>query len=212
VNITGSVDLVTGGNRGRGKAFVRALLDAGARIMYEGTRPPVESGDPRVQLPRLDIIHTSEIAAAGRSCQDVTICVNNASVGTGGPLLQTANDEGARRDMESNCLGTLAMCRAFAPILKQNGGGASLNMLSVVGWFVDLMRGSYSVSRAAQGAMINTIRIEVRAQGTPVVGVSAGFIVTDLSATVYVPKARPEDVAAGSPTHYCCAPSSPGAT
>jgi NAD(P)-dependent dehydrogenase (short-subunit alcohol dehydrogenase family) len=198
VNITGSVALVTGGNRGLGKAFVRALLDAGARKLYVGTRSSFESGDPRLQPLHLDITNASDIAAAARSCQDVTICVNNAGVATGGPLSQSSDAEGARRDMETNYLGTLAMCRAFAPILKQNGGGALVNMLSVVSWFVDPALGPYSVSKAAEGAMTNALRIELRAQGTLVVGVYAGFLETDLAASVRVPKARPADVAAAT--------------
>jgi NAD(P)-dependent dehydrogenase (short-subunit alcohol dehydrogenase family) len=196
MNITGSVALVTGGNRGLGKAFVHALLDAGAQKVYVGTRSPLESGDPRLQPLHLDITQSSDIAAAAQSCQDVTICVNNAGVGSAETLLHPLHDDDARRDMETNYLGTLAMCRAFAPILKQNGGGALVNMLSVVSWYVEPMLGSYSVSKAAEWAMTNAIRIELRSQGTLVVGVYAGFVATDSAASVAFPKARPEVVAA----------------
>jgi NAD(P)-dependent dehydrogenase (short-subunit alcohol dehydrogenase family) len=198
VNITGSVALVTGGNRGLGKAFVQALLDAGARKVYVGTRFPFESGDSRLQPLHLDITQSNDIAAAAQSCQDVTICVNNAGVGSAGTLLHPLGDDGAWRDMETNYLGTLAMCRAFAPILKRNGGGALVNVLSVVSWYAEPSLGSYSVSKAAEWAMTNAIRIELRSQGALVVGVHAGFVATDLSAPVDVPKARPEDVAAAT--------------
>jgi NAD(P)-dependent dehydrogenase (short-subunit alcohol dehydrogenase family) len=115
-----------------------------------------------------------------------------------GTLLHALNDDDARRDMETNYLGTLATCRAFAPILKRNGGGALVNVLSVVSWYAEPSLGAYSVSKAAEWAMTNAIRIELRSQGTLVVGVYAGFIETDLAASVDLPKARPEDVAAAT--------------
>jgi NAD(P)-dependent dehydrogenase (short-subunit alcohol dehydrogenase family) len=196
MNITGSVALVTGGNRGLGKACVHALLDAGAQKVYVGARSPLASDDPRLQPLLLDITQSSAVAAAAQSCQDVTICVNNAGRGSAGTLLHPLDDDDARRDLETNYLGTLAMCRAFAPILQRNGGGALVNVLSVVSWYVEPSLGSYSVSKAAEWAMTNAIRVELRSQGTLVVGVHAGFVATDLSARVDVPKARPEDVAA----------------
>jgi NAD(P)-dependent dehydrogenase (short-subunit alcohol dehydrogenase family) len=195
MNITGSVALVTGGNRGLGRAFVQALLDAGARKVYVGARSAFESDDPRLRPLRLDITNPRDIAAAAKECQDVTILVNNAGVGPSGTLLHPVDDDDIRRAMETNYLGTLAMCRAFAPILKANGGGALVNMLSVVSWFVEPSLGSYSVSKAAEWAMTNAIRIELRAQGTLVAGVYAGFIETDLVARLDLAKARPEDVA-----------------
>lgn len=87
------------------------------------------------------------------------------------------------------------MCRAFAPVLKKNGGGALINMLSVVSWYTGTTLGSYSVSKAAEWAMTNGIRVELREQGTLVVGVHAGYIDTDMAAIFDTPKARPADIA-----------------
>lgn len=78
MNIQGSVGLVTGGNRGLGKAFVQALLDAGAQKIYVGTRHLTETTNPRLQPVKLDITDARDIAAAAETCQDVNILVNNA--------------------------------------------------------------------------------------------------------------------------------------
>lgn len=198
MNITGSVALVTGGNRGLGKAFVQALLDAGARKVYVGTRQPIETSDSRLQPMKLDITNPSDIAAAVELCQDITILFNNAGIANPGSLLEIPSIDSARAEIETNYLGTLAMCRAFAPILKQNGGGALVNILSVVSWYTGPSLGSYSVSKAAEWAMTNGVRIELREQGTLVVGVHAGYIDTDLTANLDAPKARPADIAAAT--------------
>jgi NAD(P)-dependent dehydrogenase (short-subunit alcohol dehydrogenase family) len=196
MNINGSVALVTGGNRGLGKAYVQALLDAGARKIYVGARHLPEVTDPRLQPLKLDITDARDIAAAVEKCQDVNILINNAGVWYGSPLIGAASMDSARKEMETNYFGTLAMCRAFAPTLKQNDGGALVNMLSVVSWFTNPFGGSYSVSKAAEWAMTNGVRIELRAQGTLVVGVHAGYIDTDMAASINEPKVRPEVVAA----------------
>src|SRR5450432_354141 len=86
MNINGSVALVTGGNRGLGKAFVQALLDAGARKVYVAARRPTEVSDPRLFPLQLDITNPSDIAAAVEACQDINILINNAGVSSGGPL------------------------------------------------------------------------------------------------------------------------------
>ena len=198
MNINGSVVLVTGGNRGLGKAFVQALLDAGARKVYVGTRQPIETTDPRLQPIKLDITNPADIAAAVETCQDVTILLNNAGIGYGGSFLEGTSIDHARAEMETNYLGTLAMSQAFAPILKRNGGGALVNMLSVASWYTSPSLASYSVSKAAEWAMTNGLRVELREQGTLVVGIHAGFVDTDLTAGIDFPKARPADIAAAT--------------
>jgi NAD(P)-dependent dehydrogenase (short-subunit alcohol dehydrogenase family) len=195
MDIKGSIALVTGGNRGLGKAFVLALLDAGAQKVYVGARQLTETGDPRLQPLKLDVTNADDIAAAVEACQDVSLLINNAGVSRGGSLIGAGSMEGIREDIETNYLGTLAMCRAFAPVLQKNGGGVLVNMLSVLSWFINPSLGSYSVSKAAEWTLTDGIRMELRTQGTLVVGVHAGYIDTDLAARVSGPKARPEDVA-----------------
>ncbi|GHO47958.1 SDR family oxidoreductase [Ktedonospora formicarum] len=195
MNVHGSIALVSGGNRGLGKAYVQALLDAGARKVYVGMRHPTDVSDARLQPIKLDITNEQDVNAAVKACQDITILINNAGVATESPLIEAPSMDGARQEIEINYLGTLAMCRAFAPVLKRNGGGVLVNMLSVVSWYVDPVVGSYSASKAAEFAMTNGVRIELRRQGTLVVGVYAGYIDTDMTANFKVPKSRPEDVA-----------------
>jgi NAD(P)-dependent dehydrogenase (short-subunit alcohol dehydrogenase family) len=196
MKIKDSVALVTGGNRGLGKAFVQALLTAGAQKIYVGVRHLTETTDPRLQQLKLDITDSRDIAAAASACQDVSILINNAGVARNSPFLAAPSIDSAREEMETNYFGTLAMCRAFAPILKRNGGGVLVNMLSVASWYTNPSMASYGASKAAELALTNGVRIELRAQGTLVVAVHAGFINTDMAATIDAPKVNPEDVAA----------------
>ncbi|GHO79114.1 short-chain dehydrogenase [Ktedonobacter sp. SOSP1-85] len=195
MQIEGSIALVTGGNRGLGKAFVQALLDAGARKVYVGARRLIEADDPRIQPIKLDVTSKEDIEAAAQAYQDVNILINNAGAAyVNSHAAPTSIDE-ARQEIETNYLGTLAISRAFAPILKQNGGGALVNMLSVVSWFSNPVLGSYSASKAAAWSITNSIRIELRAQGTLVTGVHAGFIDTEMASSFPGPKSRPQDIA-----------------
>jgi NAD(P)-dependent dehydrogenase (short-subunit alcohol dehydrogenase family) len=117
VKIEGAVALVTGGNRGLGKAFVRALLDAGAAKVYAAARDAssvTESGATPVEL---DIRNDHDITAAANACRDVTLPVNNAGVAKFTPPIGAPSMDAARDEIAVNHLGTLAMCRAFAPIL-----------------------------------------------------------------------------------------------
>ena len=98
--------------------------------------------------------------------------------------------------METNYFGTLAMCRAFAPVLKRNGGGALVNILSVTSWFNAPVQGSYCASKSAAWSLTKAARFELRAQGTLVVGVYAGYIDTGMTAGLAAPKSAPDDVAA----------------
>jgi NAD(P)-dependent dehydrogenase (short-subunit alcohol dehydrogenase family) len=197
MDIKDSVVLVTGGNRGLGKALVQAFLGAGARKIYVGSRTPIETSDPRLQPIKLDITNAQDVATAAQTCQDVTILMNNAGVATSFASLLTAPSlDGAHQEMETNYFGTLAMVRAFAPILGKNGGGTLVNMLSVLSWFTTPISESYSASKYAALSLTQGIRIELRSQGTLVTAVFAGYIDTDMTAGVDVPKTSPEEVAA----------------
>jgi NAD(P)-dependent dehydrogenase (short-subunit alcohol dehydrogenase family) len=194
VKIEGAVALVTGGNRGLGKAFVRALLVAGASKVYAAARDASSVTESGATPVGLDIRDDYDITAAVNACRDVTLLVNNAGVGRFTPLISAPSMDAARDEIAVNYLGTLAMCRAFAPILAANGGGAIVNVLSVVSWITVPISGSYCVSKAAELAMTNGIRVELGGQRTLVVGVHAGYIDTDMTANLKIKKTTPEDV------------------
>ncbi len=196
MQINDSVILVTGGNRGLGKVLVQAFLQAGARKIYVGSRTPIETSDPRLQPIQLDITNEEDVAAAVGACQDITILMNNAGITSYAPFLTAPSLDDARQVMETNYLGTLAMVRAFAPHLKRNGGGTLVNMLSVLSWFSTPPAGAYCASKYAELALTEGLRIELRSQGTQVIAVHAGYIDTDMTAALNVPKVSPEEVAA----------------
>ena len=196
-HIEGTTALVTGANRGLGMAFVQALLDRGAAKVYAGARNPgtVDVTDARVVPVQLDITNFDDIAEAARDCTDVSLLVNNAGAMLLRPFLSAPDMSAARTEMETNYFGTLAMARAFAPVLRAADGGGLVNVLSVASWLASPFNASYCASKSAEWALTNALRVELRAQGTLVVGVHAGFIDTDMAATVDDPKISAQEVA-----------------
>src|SRR5262245_60715298 len=127
MKIAGSVALVTGANRGLGRAFTRALVARGAQHVYAAARDPGSVPDRDVEAVRLDVTNPDEIAAAVGACGDVTLLINNAGITRGRSLLGAPSLADARAEFDVNVFGTLAMVRAFAPVLAANGGGAVVN-------------------------------------------------------------------------------------
>jgi NAD(P)-dependent dehydrogenase (short-subunit alcohol dehydrogenase family) len=195
VNIDGCIALVTGANRGLGKAYCEALLAAGASKVYAGARDPSTISDPRLTPIKLDVTSQGDITAAARTCVDVNLLVNNAGIMLRSPMLAEGSDAALRREMEVNVYGVLAMVRAFAPILASNGGGAIANMLSVVSWFVNPFNATYCASKHAALAVTDAVRFQLKPLGTQVVGVYAGFIDTDMAVGIDQAKTSPRQVA-----------------
>jgi NAD(P)-dependent dehydrogenase (short-subunit alcohol dehydrogenase family) len=195
MKIEGSAALVTGANRGLGKAYADALLVAGAAKVYAGARDPSLITDNRLIPVKLDITSSSDVAAASRRCEDVSILINNAGIMLMSPMLRDASDEALRREMEVNVYGLLAMIRAFAPILARNGGGTIANMLSIASWFVYPFNATYCASKHAALAVSDAARIQLKSQGTHVVGVYAGLIDTEMASGYDQPKTSPQQVA-----------------
>ena len=195
MDVAGSVALVTGANRGLGAAFCRVLLDQGASKVYAGARDPDTIQVAGVIPVRLDITSPADVAAAVAQCGDTTLLVNNAGILTGTSVLADDALEGGRREFETNVFGTLSMSRAFAPVLGANGGGAIINVLSVLSWFSVPGGALYCASKAAAWSLTNALRLDLLDQHTQVVALHVGYMDTDMAAGVDAPKASPDDVA-----------------
>jgi NAD(P)-dependent dehydrogenase (short-subunit alcohol dehydrogenase family) len=196
MKIAGSVALVTGASRGIGRAFAAELISRGAAKVYGAARDPAAVTETGVTPITLDITDSERVAGVAGQCADVSLLVNNAGVMVASTFIDPPSLDAARLEMETNYFGTLRMCRAFAPVLAANGGGAVVNMLSVVSFFTNPFNASYGASKAAEWSLTNGIRTELHHQGTLVVGVHAGFVDTEMVAGLDVPKISPESVVA----------------
>jgi NAD(P)-dependent dehydrogenase (short-subunit alcohol dehydrogenase family) len=194
MKIEGSVALVTGANRGIGRAIADELLARGAAKVYAGVRDPATVTDDRLVAVKLDVTDAAGVARAADQLGDVQIVVNNAGIGGGSTPLSVDLDR-ARTELEVNYLGLVSMTQAFAPILAANDGGAFVNVLSVVSWAAMPSLTSYSASKAAAWSFTNAARVELARAGTEVVGVHVGFVDTDLTAGLPVEKIEPQAVA-----------------
>jgi NAD(P)-dependent dehydrogenase (short-subunit alcohol dehydrogenase family) len=195
VRIDGARVLVTGAGRGLGRVFADSLIARGAGTVYAGARDPAAEVS-RGALPiKLDITSPDDVAAAVARCADIDILINNAGIMRFAPVLAAPDLADAQAEMETNYFGTLRMCRAFAPVLAGNGGGALVNVLSIVSWFANPQNSSYCASKSAAWSLTNAVRIELRRHGTLVTGVFVGVIDTDMGAAFTdLPKVSPQSV------------------
>jgi NAD(P)-dependent dehydrogenase (short-subunit alcohol dehydrogenase family) len=194
--IEGSRALVTGAGRGLGQVLSRMLVERGAATVYGGARDPATVTTPGVTPVRLDITSDAEVEAAAERCGDVTILINNAGIMRGTAVLEAPDMDSARDEMETNYFGMLRMCRAFAPVLGRNGGGALVNILSIVSWFANPTNSTYCATKSAQWSLTNAARIELHGQGTLVTGVFVGVIDTEMGEFFGdLPKISPDSVA-----------------
>jgi NAD(P)-dependent dehydrogenase (short-subunit alcohol dehydrogenase family) len=192
MKIDNAVALVTGANRGIGLAFARELLARGARKVYAAARDPASITLPGVEPLRLDVTKPDEVAAAAARAGDVTLLINNAGVGHVGGFLADDSEEVARSQFETNFFGMLRMSKAFAPALAANGGGAILNVLSIVSWINGGQLAAYAASKSAAWSLTNALRHELAPQKTQVLGLHMGFVDTDLVRGMEAEKTSPE--------------------
>ncbi len=191
-NIKGSTALVTGGQRGLGKAFVQELLDRGAAKVYATARTPKPSHDPRIVPVALEVTDPASVAALAELAGDASIVINNAGVGGSGSLLSTDIDD-IRTVFETNLYGAIRIAQAFAPALARTGEGVLVDIGSALSWIAGA--GAYGASKAALWSATNSLRLELAPQGVQVVGVHLGYADTELTAGVTAPKLDPRDVA-----------------
>jgi NAD(P)-dependent dehydrogenase (short-subunit alcohol dehydrogenase family) len=182
MELTNAVAVVTGANRGFGRHLAAQLLARGAKV-YAAARNPSSIDLPGAIPLRLDVTDPQSIAEAAATAADATLLINNAGASTGQPLL--GGDLALiRAEMETNYFGPLAVTEAFAPIIEGNGGGAVLNVLSVLSWFHPAPLGSYSATKAAAWALTNATREQLAPKGITVTGLHVGYMDTDMAASV----------------------------
>lgn len=188
-----AVAIVTGANRGLGRELAAQLVSRGAKV-YAAARRPETVDVPGVVPLRLDLTDHASIREAAAVASDATLLINNAGISTRTPLLTGARDA-IHLEIDTNFYGPLAVTRAFAPVIEGNGGGAVLNVLSVLSWFHPAALGAYSAAKAAAWAMTDAVREELAPRGIAVSALHVGYMDTDMAAEVTDPKADPADVA-----------------
>ncbi len=200
MKLKGATVLVTGANRGIGKAFVAELASRGVKKIYTAVRDldtlksmPESQGVSIVPLT-IDVTEPSHIKAAAKAADDVTLLINNAGVNCMDRLLQANDKDAARTEMDTNYHGMVDMCRAFGPVISGNGGGGVVNMLSILGQVNLPVMGSLSASKAAAYSATQAIRAELSDDSVDVVAVMPGAVDTDMSRDFPGEKMAPEDV------------------
>lgn len=201
-----SVVLVTGANRGLGRALVEALLARGARKVYAAARSPgqlealARSTEGRVVPLAIDVTSSASLAAAAAQAEDVGVLVNNAGVLASFDVL-TATDEQMKQDFDVNFHGTLATTKAFLPALERTAragrSAAVVNVLSIASLANVPALAAYSASKAAALSITQALRIALAKRDVRVHGVLAGAIDTDMVRAMEMPKTSPADVARG---------------
>ncbi len=195
MKIKDSVAFITGANRGLGLSFVRALKAAGAKKIYAAARDPATITEPGVIPVKLDVTKPEQVAAAAALAGDATLVINNAGIARVMGFLDPAAMQSVRDIYETNVFGLIDVSRAFAPILKENGGGALLNVLSVASWMNGGILSIYASSKSAAWGVTNGLRQELKGQGTQVTGLHVGFMDTDMTKGFEVDKIGPDEVA-----------------
>ncbi|MEV0642407.1 SDR family oxidoreductase [Streptomyces sp. NPDC050619] len=193
MDLSTSTALVTGANRGLGRALAAELLNRGATV-YAGARDPDQVDLPGAKPIALDITDPASVAAAAKATGDVTILINNAGSSTGADLL-TADLDNVRLEMDTHYFGTLSVVRGFAPQIAANGGGSILNILSVLSWFSFPQSGAYCAAKSAEWSLTNALRVQLADQGIRVSGLHVGYMDTDMVRAVDAAKSDPADIA-----------------
>ena len=196
--IEGAVALVTGANRGIGRALTEALLNRGVKKVYATARNPEalhDLRDERLVSLRLDVTNLNDIRAVVDAATDVDLVFNNAGVVQATGIVDSTVLDQARREMEVNYFGLLHLLHRLAPTLARNGGGAVVNIGSLAGLTSFPLLPTYSASKAALHSLTQAARILLASQGTAVCGVYPGPVDTDMNRELAMPKASPREVA-----------------
>ena len=191
MDITNKTVLITGANRGIGRALVDEAIRRGAKRVYAGTRSGLHHADIRVTPLTLDVTNASEIERAVGAVETLDVLINNAGIA----LYDDLSDPNViERHLAVNLFGTLNVTRAFLPLLMHSKG-AIVNNTSIVALAALPMIPAYSISKAALFSLTQTLRAQLAGRSVTVHGVFIGPVDTDMSRDFDVPKASPESVA-----------------
>src|SRR5436190_2523692 len=194
MNIQNKTILITGANRGIGRALVTEALRRGAKTVYAGTRSgALENADSRVTPLTLDVTNTAQIQAAAERVESLDVLINNAGVALYDDLTDRASLE---QSLAVNFFGMHGVTQAFLPMIRRSKG-AIVNNLSLVAFAPLPIIPGYSISKAAAANMTQSLRALLAAQGVTVHAVFLGPVDTDMNRGLDIPKASPESAARG---------------
>jgi len=199
MKLEGSVALVTGANRGLGRALVSALVEAGAAKVYAAARDEKKLAalGSRVVPVKLDTARPDQVLAAARTANDVNLLINNAGSLSSFNVLTTSAEQ-LDADFRTNVHGTLAVIKAFLPVLERAPGGATIvNVLSLVSLGSSPSLGGYSASKAAAYSITQSLRPELKAKRIDILAALPGPIDTDMVKMLQMPKTSPAETASG---------------
>jgi NAD(P)-dependent dehydrogenase (short-subunit alcohol dehydrogenase family) len=192
MNIENRNVLITGANRGIGRALVEEALQRGAGRVYAGTRGPMQHSDKRVHPLTLDVTNAAQIQRAAREIHSLDMLINNAGIAMYDDL---SKPEVIEQHLAVNLFGPLNVTRAFLPLLRQSKG-AIVNNLSTSALAALPIIPGYSISKAAALSMTQSLRALLAAQGVTIHAILTGPVDTDMTRSVDFAKASPESVAA----------------
>ena len=202
IEIAGKIALVTGANRGIGKAIVEALMQQGIAKVYAAVRDVqsvaalVDIYADRLIPLTIDVSSSVSIQQAAEQAQDVNIVVNNAGVLSVCNVLDKNAPQNLEYELSVNVFGLLHMAQAFAPILKANGGGALVQLNSVASLRSVPHVATYAASKAAAFSLTTALAAELRAQGTHVLSIHPGPIESDMARQASLENTEPPSVVA----------------
>jgi len=191
--ISGKAVLVTGANRGIGRALVHELVERGAGRVYAGTRGPVAFDDERITPVLLDVTQPDQVAQAIKSITALDILINNAGIAYFDDL---SDADALERHLQVNLLGSFRMTQAALPLLTQSRGTV-VNHVSIAAFAPVPVWPAYSASKAAAFSLTQSLRLQLAGRGVRVQAVLTGPVDTEMTREFEMPKSAPESVARG---------------